>query len=138
MVRPMPESKYTLFENWLKEQIWECVISVETVHEKAAVLQSTLLAAMNKIFPEKEVSFTGDDQPWINSKIKTEIRKRKRIYAAQRKSPMWNKQNTIVKILVKSAKRNFYKKQIEDCKTARSSQWYSKLKRMTKHDPHES
>ena len=30
----------------------------------------------------------------------------------------------------------FTKKQIEDCKNARTSQWYSKLKRITRHDQH--
>ena len=39
---------------------------------------------------------------------------------------------------MKSAKGNFYKKQIEDCKNSQSSQWYSKLKRMSKHDQHAS
>ena len=68
----------------------------------------------------------------------TEIRKRKRIYSKQRKSEAWIKQNKLVTILVKSAKSNFYQKQIDDCKTARNGQWYSKLKRMCKYNQHES
>ena len=35
---------------------------------------------------------------------------------------------------MKNAKKTFYKKQIDDCMTARNGQWYSKLKRMCKYD----
>ena len=38
--------------------------------------------------------------------------------------------------LIKDAKHTFYKKQIDDCKNARTSQWYSKLKRITRYDQH--
>ena len=93
---------------------------------------------MDKFFPVKEVAFTSDDQPWINSRIKTEIRKRKRIYSRHRKSKAWCEQIDLVTSLMKSAKNNFYQKQIEDCKTARNGQWYSKLKRMCKYNQHES
>ena len=61
-VRPMPESQYTKYENWLKLQTWEDVTSVETVHEKAAVLQAISVKAINEFFPQKEVVFTSDDQ----------------------------------------------------------------------------
>ena len=70
-MRPMPESKYKIFEKWLKEQTWDNVTSVETVHERAEVLQNRLLKALDSIFPEKEVIFSSDDQPWVDSRIKT-------------------------------------------------------------------
>ena len=38
MVRPLPESKYTAFENWLKTQTWENVMNAVTAHEKAQLL----------------------------------------------------------------------------------------------------
>ena len=76
-VRPMPESRFIEFEKWIKCQTWENVMSAETVHDKAEELQSMSLAAMNKYFPEKHVTFTSDDQPWIDSKIKNKIRKGK-------------------------------------------------------------
>ena len=110
MVRPMPEHKYDQYEIWLREQTWESVKSVETVHEKAAALQSMSLAAMKKFFPLKKVTFSSDDEPWIDSRIKAEIRKRQRIYSRHRKSLGWQKQNALVEELVKSAKRIFYKK----------------------------
>ena len=106
----MPEYKYIQYEAWLKEQTWESVTSVETVHEKAAVLQSMSLEAMEKFFPEKNVTFSSDDEPWIDSQIKREIRKIKRIYSRHRKNIAWEKQKQVVSELIKSAKKNFYKK----------------------------
>ena len=88
-VRPMPESKYVEFEKWLKDQTWENVLNAETVHEQAQILQDMCLNAMDRYFPQKEVLFTTDDEPWINSRIKKEIRKRKRIYSRHRKSKAW-------------------------------------------------
>ena len=137
-IRPMPESKYNNFEKWLKEQTWENVTNVETVDEQAEALQSMSLEAMNVFFPEKEVNFSSDDQPWIDSKIKTEIRKRQRIYSKHRKNKAWEEQNQIVVKLIKKAKQNFYKKQVDDCKKSKDSQWYTKLKRMCKYDQHSS
>ena len=110
MVRPLPESKYTAFEYWLKTQTWENVMNAETAHEKAQLLQDMSIKAMDKFFPKKEVSFTTDDEPWINSKIKKEIRKRKRIYSKHRKSEAWTAQNNLVKNLVKNAKKSFLSK----------------------------
>ena len=134
MVRPMPESKYIEFENWLKTQTWENVTNAETDHEQAQTLQDISINAIDKFFPQKEVSFTSDDEPWVNSRIKEEIRKRKRIYSRHRKSKACVVQNKRVQNLVKSAKRNFYQKQINDCMTARNGQWYSNFKRMCKYD----
>ena len=133
-VRPMPESKYVEFEKWLKDQTWENVLNAETVHEQAQILKDMCLNAMDRYFSKKEVLFTTDDEPWINSRIKKEIRKRKRIYSRHRKSKAWADQNVLVKTLVKNAKKTFYQKQIDDCMTARNGQWYSKLKRMSKYD----
>ena len=135
-VRPMPESKYLEYEKWLKDQTWIDVLNAVTVHEQAEILQDMSINAMDRYFPKKEVLFTSDDEPWINSRIKKEIRKRKRIYSRHRKSKAWSDQNTLVKNLVKNAKRTFYQKQIDDCMTAQNGQWYSKLKRMCKYDQH--
>ena len=97
----MPESKYYNFEKWLREQTWKNVTNSETVDDKADALQNMSIKAMNIFFPEKDVIFTSDDQPWMDSRIKTEIRKRQRIYSKHRKSKAWEEQNNIVVKLIK-------------------------------------
>ena len=62
IVRPMPESKYQEYENWLKQETWESVFIAEDVHTMTENLQSISVKAMDKIFPSKEVNFTSDDQ----------------------------------------------------------------------------
>ena len=59
---------------------------METVHQKAEELQNMSIKAMNLFFPEKEVCFTNDDQPWMDSRIKLEIRKKKKnLFQTQKK-----------------------------------------------------
>ena len=55
-MRFLPESGYKQFEQWLSEETWDLVTSVETAHEQALALQSMSIEAIN-IFP------TSDDQP---------------------------------------------------------------------------
>jgi hypothetical protein len=57
-VRPLPESGYKQFENWLSEETWDLVTSVETAHEKALALQSMSIEAMNKFFFQKRKSLS--------------------------------------------------------------------------------
>ena len=106
-VRPLPKSGHKQLEEGLSEETWDLVTSVETAHEKALAFQSISLEAVNKFFPEKEVTFTSDDQPWINLRIKTEKRKRKRIYSKHRKSIAWETQKNLVCKLIKKAKPFF-------------------------------
>ena len=77
-------------ENWFKNQNWENVRNVTSAHEKATVLQSTCMEALDKHLPTKTVTFTNDDSPWITPQIKTEIRKRKREYTKHRRSTKWH------------------------------------------------
>ena len=50
----MPESKFQDYEKWLKEQTWENVTSVETVHQKAEELQNMSIKAMKFFFFQKK------------------------------------------------------------------------------------
>ena len=105
----MPESKYYNFEKWLREQTWKNVTDVETVDEKAATLQNMSIKAMNIFFPEKDVIFTSDDQPWMDSRIKTEIRKRQRIYSKHRKSRLGRKKRYCCETYLKSQTKLHHK-----------------------------
>ena len=49
-VRPLPESGYKQFEDWLSEETCDLVTSVQTAHDKALALQSMSIEAMNKFF----------------------------------------------------------------------------------------
>ena len=59
---------------------------------------------------------------------------RKNIFKTCRKNSKWHNRNSHVKKLIKESKINYYQKMVEDCKGAKSGQWYSKLKRITKYE----
>ena len=87
--RPLPESGLNDLKIWFMEQTWKDVFEAENVHMKAEILQSKLLAALDKCCPEKSIKINNDDQPWMSRKLKSLDRKRKRIYRRERKSEKW-------------------------------------------------
>ena len=135
-IRPLPESGLAKFEEWISTHSWENVYSALTAHSKAEVFQTELLSALNKFLPEKNMTFSSDDQPWMTPELKNLDRKRKRQFQKHRKSEKWHFLNTKFEEKVGLAKSNFYKNMIQDLKVSNPAQWYSKFKRMSSHNQH--
>ena len=85
-VRPLTESGIIKMRTWLANEDWSIVFKAESASEKAALLQSMLFQKYTECFPEKTHRVSSDDQPWINHKLKTMDRQRKRGYNKHRKS----------------------------------------------------
>ena len=132
--RPLPESGIKLLGNWITHHNWEEVYEATSAHEKASVLQDTLLKMVDKFLPEKVSKFTSVDQVWITSEIKEIGRQKRREYHKHRKSSKWKKLDILFKKKCKAAKHLYYTNIVNDLKISNPSQWYSKLKRMTSHD----
>ena len=128
--RPLSESGIAQFREWLKGQSWEEIYSASDVHQKAKILQETLLEALNNFLPEKSVTFSSDDQPWMTAELKELDRKRKREFKRHRKSERWQHLNEKFCLKLNLAKENYYTNMIQDLKESEPGQWYSKLKRM--------
>ena len=73
-------------------------------------------------------------KPWVTAELKTLDRQRKREYSKNKKSNKWTNLNLLYKRKCKAAKENYYKNTVEDLKTSKPGQWYSKLKKMSSHD----
>ena len=91
--RPLTDSGIRLLGQWIQKQTWENLLSAESAHEKAEILQNTLMEQINCFLPEKTVSFTSDDHPWTTSEIKDIARRKKREFFKRRKSPKWRQLN---------------------------------------------
>ena len=76
--RPIPESGLDQMTRWADSQDWKTVINATSAHEKAQVLQDTLMKALDKYLPTKTVNFSSDDSPWVTPQIKSLIRRRQR------------------------------------------------------------
>ena len=101
------------------------------VNFKADFLQNTLMSKFNEIFPQKSIRVSEDDEPWFTEKLKVLDRSRKREYFRHQKSPKWHILNKQFLTSLKLAKESYRKKILDDLKTSKPGQWYSKIKRMT-------
>ena len=129
--RPLPESGIRAMGNWIVSHKWNDVFSAASAHEKAQILQNTLMEKLNHFLPQKSLKFTSDDQVWITSEIKELSRKKSREYFKHRKSPKWKELKNLLAQKCQIAKKNYYQNIVSDLKQSNPAQWYSKLKRMT-------
>ena len=111
-IRPKPDSKLSLFENWIKQFNWRDLYSLETAHEKAEFFQNTLESKFDEFFPLKSIKFCNDDQPFFTSQLKILDRKRKNEYKKHRKSAKYHRLNKQFKKKCRMAKQKFYKNMI--------------------------
>ena len=123
---------------WLTTQYWSSVYDLQSASEKADNLLSMLLNKYKDFFPIKTHNVSSDDQPWITHKLKAQDRRKKRELNKHRKSEKWYKISKEFKTDVKSAKKEFYKKQISELMSRNTSKWYMSLKKISSHDQHKS
>ena len=135
-IRHLPESGLTEFQNWISSHSWDNVYCAVSAHSKAEIFQSELLNALNRCLPEKVMTFSSDDQPWMTPELKTLDRKRKRQYQKHRRNEKYTHLNSKFEEKSELAKSNYYKNMIEDIKISNPGQWYSKFKRISSHDQH--
>ena len=129
--RPISPIGVSKFSEWLKNKSWHDIYQCNDIHQKASKFQEMLLEKYYECFPEKIFKVSDDDKPWVTHQIKALDRQRKREYAKNQKSPKWIKLNDVFNQKVKLAKSTYRNKIVDDLKTSHSSQWYSKVKRMS-------
>ena len=96
---------------------------------------------MNKrdeLLPQKKRIISSDDQPFCSQEMKKIKRLKCREYNKHRRSVKWQTLNNAFKKEVIKAKRRYYKDIIKDLKSSKTSQWYSKLKKLCSHDQKKS
>ena len=86
-------------------------------HEKAEILQATLINALDQFLPTKTVNISSDDSPWVTPQIKGLVRRRQRKFRKHRRSLKWISLSDKVMKLVTNAKSKFYANFVEDLKT---------------------
>ena len=92
---------------------------------------------MNFCLRKKRI-ISSDDQPFCTQEMKRLKRLKGREYNKNRRSLKWRVLNYEYRRAVIKAKRKYYKDIIKDLKTSKTSQWYSKLKKLCSHDQKKS
>ena len=133
-VRPLLSSGLSKFEAWIKKQNWSEILNAKSVDTKAETLHNMVLDKLDEFCPEKNIKISSDDQPWFTEQLKRLNRRIRREYGKRRRSKRYKKLKKIYLKKMSEAKLNFKTKMIDDVMTAKTSQWYSKLKRISNYD----
>ena len=110
--------------------------NASTADEKASLLQTTCMEALDKFLPTKKVTFTSEDSRWLTPQIKTAIRQKKHDFSKHRCSIKWNTPNEKVILKISKVKKKYLSNMVEDLSTSNEKQWYYKLKRISSYDQH--
>ena len=133
-VRPLRQGGMEKLKNWFQAQEWGEVLEEESVDKKAEILHHMILDKVDEFCPEKMRKLASDDKPWFTEELKVLKRKKSRLFRKNRSSKKYYHLVEIYKQKLSKAKRDFKTKTIDEVMTARSGQWYSKLKRISNFD----
>ena len=133
-VRPLRQGGMEKLKNWFQAQEWGEVLEEESVDKKAEILHHMILDKVDEFCPEKMRKLASDDKPWFTEELKVLKRKKSRLFRKNRSSKKYYHLVKIYKQKLSKAKRDFKTKTIDEVMTARSGQWYSKLKRISNFD----
>ena len=136
--RPLTKAGLTKFKEWIEEKDWKEILEEECVDKKAESLQSIVLNKLDEVCPEKVRKIASDDDPWFSDKLKKLQRKKSRLFRKNRNSSKYKKAKKLYDFEVARAKRNFKTKTIDNVLKAKSGQWYTTLKRITKYSQNKS
>ena len=137
-VRPIHKSGMQLLRNWFESQSWTNNFATESVDEKAELLLSQVLGAVNKYLPEKVIKVASDDQPWFTQPLKKLDRRRRREYNKNRISEKYRRLSRLYQDKLSKAKKSYKRNMIDDIKSSKPGEWYSKLKRISRFDQQKS
>ena len=133
--RPFPDSGIREMGQWIQAQSWKEIYRLSSAHDKAEKFENMLMEKVELFFPEKTIKVNENDKPWMNPELVKLDRKRKKEYNRNMKSTKWKELNSKFEERASEAKNLYYKNMVEDLKTSKPGQWYSKIKRMSASDP---
>ena len=133
-IRPVTKSGIDNLRNWFECQDWAQNMAEASIDQKAELLHSMIMGAINLYLPEKSIKVASDDSPWYNQGLKKLDRRRRREYHKNRRSDKYFQLCRLYEAKKSKAKKSYKKNMLDDIKQAKPGEWYSKLKRITRFD----
>ena len=128
--RPMPESSLNNFYSEMANYKWENVLQSENVNTKADNFHSFMINTLDKHLPEKCVTMTNLDKPWMTPKMKDTLRKmqkeRMKKGNCQRYKQLWATFRRLKRSRIKTNTENV----VEELKEAAPGKWHRIMKRL--------
>ena len=132
--RPYSNDGLERMQEWMKNEDWSEVESVESANLKTELLQNLLLRKYYEFFPVKTSIIWSDSEPYFNAKLAKLKRRKCREFHKNRKSLKWRAMENKYQIQLSKAKQEFYRRKIKFLKNAKSKQWHRELKKLTSFD----
>ena len=132
VVRPIKQSKLEELGRWLQKQDWDVIEKTSTTDNKLKNFSDLFKNKIYEVCPTKTVKVSIDDPPWMNIRIKTQMRKRNREFQKHRKSQKWKSLNLQCKQMCKTSKNNYYTNFIEGLKQTEPRTWMQRMKKLGK------
>ena len=130
VTRPLPQSSVDAFCFEMTRHKWTEVLEAECVDEKAEKFHNYLRELLDKHCPEKSVTVSNLDKPWMNPQLKELLRQVQRERLKKGKNghfkELWAKFRRMKRHQIK----NFHKKFVQDLKTTNPAKWFQKIKQL--------
>ena len=91
--RPFPDSGLRNMGQWIQKQSWKEIYSIDCPNLKAEKFEEIIMCKVNEFFPEKIIKINDNDKPWVDKKLISLDRARKREYNKKKKSQKWHELN---------------------------------------------
>ena len=131
-VRPITKSQIAALGNWITDEKWANVINENDLNSKLEMFTTMTFTMLDAVAPTKQVKIACDDPAWMNTRIKTYIRKRNREYDKNRNSVKYKSLAKKCSKLCKAAKNEFASSFITNLKDKDPRTWMSSMKKLSR------
>ena len=107
LVRPMPESGILKFGDILAKKDWVCFTPEMSPTALVEVFQTYTKSLVNEIFPQKTVSISEKDLPYMTEELKLLRRQRQRIYRKVGRAPKYIEVKTKFDLKLRQAAQKY-------------------------------
>ena len=130
-VRRFTQSSREAFGRWCSTHDWfsDTQESVSATNLTAS-FTSDLLSAIEQFFPAKSIKIHETDKPWMSPTVKELIIKRQRAFHSGN-GVLWRYYRNKVQYEIRSRKRTYYVKKVQQLKSANPKKWWDCVKQMS-------
>ena len=112
--RVMKEKNIAKAAERINNTVWEQELpTLLDPDEYVQAFHALIIRICDEEMPWKQNKRRSTDDPWINEKIARMIRRRKRVFKREERSPKWRKLKKVTDSMVRSARKKYYQKEVE-------------------------
>ena len=129
-VRPLPDSLVLKFGSAIVKEDWSCLKSGMSSTELVNTFENHTQLMVENIFPEKTITVTNFDKPYMTQELKKLRRQRQRIYRKEGKSCKYIEIRQKFDKKLKSEAEKYKQKVLEEVSEGKRSNAYAALRKL--------